>query len=410
MRRLVGTAVAWSACLATVGLAGATVVLIWGNRSILGADRSTESLGEATQAVAGIGFAVVGALIASRRRNAVGWLMCAVGLGLVLFPFGEHYVLRGTVTAPGSLPAAAWVAWVRGWAIFLTLSAVPLLLLLFPDGHVPSPRWRIPKWIVMIGSILFLGGQAFQPGELQGTFTNYGVTLENPVGIGSSGGSWVVFILMALVWGTAAAACLGAPLRRYSRASGVERLQLKWVAYAAVAAGVSGLVGLVAGTGAGGIFGLVPMIVFFLLVGFGVPAAIAVAVFRYHLYDLGRLVNRTIVYGLLTAVLAGVYVGGVVGLGAIARSLGGSDNSLVIAGSTLVVAAMFRPGRRTIQSIIDQRFYRRRYDATRTMAEFTARLREEVDLETVADDLVAVVQRTVQPAQVSLWLRPPGKP
>jgi MFS family permease len=408
MRRQVGSAVAWSACLATVGLAGWTVALIWLNRSIFGSDQLSQSVGAATQAVAGIGFAVVGALIASRRRNAVGWLMCAVGLGLVLFPFGEHYVLRGTVTAPGSLPAVAWVAWVRGWATFIPLAAVPLLLLLFPDGHVPSPRWRIPKWIVLGGSILFLGGQAFQPGELQGTFTNYGVTLENPVGIGSSGGSWVVFILMGLVWGIAAAACLGAPLRRYRRASGVERLQLKWVAYAAVAAAATGIVGLAAGS-AGGVFGVVPMIVFLLVIGFGIPAAIAVAVFRYHLYDLGRLVNRTIVYGLLTALLAGIYVGGVVGLGAIARSLGGgNDNSVVIAGSTLVVAAMFRPGRRTIQRLIDRRFYRRRYDATRTMAEFTARLREEVDLETVADDLMAVVQRTMQPARVSLWLRPPG--
>ncbi|MDP9342758.1 MAG: hypothetical protein M3Q23_11845 [Actinomycetota bacterium] len=409
MRRLVGTAMAWSACLATVGLAGWTVALIWLNRSIFGSDQSSQSVGEATLAVAGIGFAVVGALIASRRRNAVGWLMCAVGLGLVLFPFGEHYVLRGTVTAPGSLPLVAWVAWVRGLAIFLPLGAVPLLLLLFPDGHVPSPRWRIPKWIVLGGSILFLGGQAFQSGELQGTFTNYGVTLENPVGIGSSGGPWVVFIVIMLAWGTAAAACLGAPLGRYSRASGVERLQLKWVAYAAVAAAITGIVGFAVGSTAGGVFGVAPMMVFLLVIGFGIPAAIAVAVFRYHLYDLGRLVNRTIVYGLLTALLAGVYVGGVVVLGAIARSLGGgNDNSVVIAGSTLVVAAMFRPGRRIIQRLIDRRFYRRRYNATRTMAEFTARLREEVDLETVADDLVAVVQDTMQPAQVSLWLRPPG--
>jgi hypothetical protein len=150
------------------------------------------------------------------------------------------------------------------------------------------------------------------------------------------------------------------------------------------------------------------MIAFLLLIGFGIPGAIAVAVFRYHLYDLGRLVNRTIVYGTLTAFLAAVYIGAVFGLGAIVRSIGGGgENSAVVAASTLVVAALFRPGRRTIQALIDRRFYRGKYDAARTLESFGQRLRDEVDLESLRDDLVSVVEDTVQPATVSLWLRSP---
>jgi hypothetical protein len=410
MRRLAGSALAWSVCLITVTLAASTALLVSLNASAIPSLEAPQVAGAAILAAASIGFAIVGALIAARRRNAVGWLMCVVGVGLVLFPFGEHYALRGTVTAPGSLPAVAWMAWLRGLAIFLPLGAVPLLLLLFPDGHVPSPRWRTPKWVVLIGWVFFLTGEALQEGELQGTFSDYGVTLENPVGIHASGGPWLVFIALMLVWGTAAAACLGAPLIRYRGASGIERLQLKWVAYAAVAAAVAGALGFAVGSsGLAGILSAVLSIVFVLLVGFGLPAAIAVAVFRYHLYDLGRLVNRTLVYGLLTALLAGVYLASVVGLGAVVRSLGGaSDNAVVVAASTLVVAALFRPGRRTIQALIDRRFYRRKYDAARTLEAFGHRLRAEVDLDALQDDLVAVVHETLRPAQVSLWLRLPG--
>jgi hypothetical protein len=340
-----------------------------------------------------LAFSTVGALIASRRaRNPIGWILLGSAMS---------YAIGGLTEVPaGSLPGVPhalhdWLGtWV--WGVGISLAGT-FLLLLFPGGELPSRRWRPVAWAAGVGLVAFVLGQALAP-ELAESHT------RNPAGIGGAVGQ--VFELLQegilLVVG-ATLASIASLVMRFRRAADEERHQLKWLTYAA------GLVALaLVGASLVNVFSepsdASDNIQNTLVTGAlaCVPIAIGIAILRYRLYDIDRIINRTLVYGILTALLAAVYAGVAVGLGTVV-----GESSLVVAASTLLVAALFRPARGRVQGLIDRRFYRQKYDAARTVEAFAARLREEVDLDSLTGDLVGVVRDTMQPANASLWLRSP---
>jgi hypothetical protein len=382
-------------------LVAATVLFLAGHLAfwpLLGSDH-----GDAVFRIASVlltfAFGVPAILILGRQpRNGVGWLLITIPLMAQFAFFVGDYATYSLVASPGALPGGRGAAWIDRWAIVPALSMFIPLFLLFPDGRVPSPRWRPVLWLVVAAPTVATLAFALTPGPLTGAFADLeSVRVVNPLGLDALKGP-VDALTQVGGAGTALAAFLaGASLLvRFRSRGGVERQQIKWLAFVGIVFLVELLLAPFVDPIGDAWFGLM----FFTLV-LGIPAACAVAILKYRLYEIDRIVNRTVVYVLVSAVLAGVYVGLAVGLG----SLSGSDNSLVVAGSTLVVAALFRPVRGRIQALIDRRFYRRKYDATRTLEAFSVRLRGEIDLDELSEHLVAVVQETMQPAQAGLWLR-----
>jgi hypothetical protein len=356
-----------------------------------------------------LAYGTVGALIASRRPgNAVGWIFCAVGLALAVATAVSGYADYALYGEGEALPVPELAAWLSVWLNIVVLSVAPcLLFLLFPDGRLPSARWRPAVWLVVAtggGTFLTL---AFSPGELD-EYTYPG--LANPLGIGGSVGD----VLSAVegpgngILPIAILVSISSMIVRFRRSSGRERLQLKWVAYTAALTAASFLASFVLPEP-------VPQViqdaVFFLGVAAfaAIPIAAGIAILRYRLYDIDLLINRTLVYGSLTLSLAAIYVGGIVLIQGLFRALTGQETQLAIVASTLAIAALFGPLRRHVQAFIDRRFYRRRYDARKTLESFSARLRDETDLDRLGDELVSVVRGTVQPAHASLWLRQPRR-
>ncbi len=341
-------------------------------------------------------FAALGALVVSRRpRNAVGWLLVLIGVSFAAIAVGNQVYLRAFLD-DGSV--AAWglaLLWVGGWAYLPAfVSAMVFLPLLFPTGRPPSARWAALVWFAVLCGMLTVVGDAFAPGPLAGS-----PAAENPLG------SDLDAVALAGAAGSAglfptALAALASLVLRYRRSTGVERQQLQWLAAAASLLPLGFASSLLIGD-----FAWLVMLVCALVVA----GAIAVAMLRYRLYDIDVVVNRTLVYSALTVTLAASYVGVVLLLQLLLRPLTESSD-VAVAGSTLVVAALFGPARRAIQRLVDRRFYRRRYDAQRTVAEFAGRLRQQVDLESLAADLSGVVRETVQPEHVSLRLRPAPTP
>jgi hypothetical protein len=340
-------------------------------------------------------FLVVGCLILARQPgNVIGWIFTAVGLLTMVAGLAEGYAKYAYVTHPGSLPgrlAAAWVfTWIWGPTIILTL-VFPLLL--FPTGRALSPRWRPLSWLAagLTAAFAILG--ALSP-SLEVSDKH---TVANPIGVEGADidaaplSTILNGLLLVLFVGAVAALVV-----RFWRSRGVERQQLKWFTYAGVLVLLAPLSNpLLPG------LGNLPYVLVIAL-----PISIGIAVLRYRLYDIDRLINRTLVYGLLTALLAGVYAGVVLVLGQLFGGIRGRPPSWVVAGATLGVAALFQPARRRIQAAVDRRFNRRKYDATRTIEAFTTRLRDELDLDTLSAELLSVVDQTMQPTALSLWLRP----
>jgi hypothetical protein len=351
-------------------------------------------------------FSTVGAVVARRRpHNPVGWLFCAGGLVAAIVGFAE-YSVYAILTRPGSLPLGAEVVWVATWIWWLLLSAVAYVLLVFPDGRLLSPRWRPLAWLAGIGPATMAVGIALEPGPLE----EFAV-VRNPFGLeeledGGSVGELVDLLGLLGVLGVlfplvGAGASL---VLRFRRARGDQRLQLKWIAFAAALAATAEATSI-------GMFllvGSVPMaievLVIFALAG--IPVAAGMAILKYRLYDIDRIINRTLVYGLLTVLLGVIYAGIVLMLGQLFGGLGEDPPSWVVAGATLAVAALFQPARRRIQQVVDRRFNRRRYNAARTVEAFSVRLRDEVDLDVLTAELLVVVDQTIQPTRASLWLRP----
>jgi hypothetical protein len=342
----------------------------------------------------------VGALLASRRpRHPVGWLLIGLGLPVALSGAATGYASYGLMARPGALPAADWAALYHGVSILVALAALQFVLLLTPTGKLPSPRWR--WWARLAGgaALLALGTSLLLPFD-----PPYQAT-PNPLAVPALAG--LLRPLNAVTWAVTALGLLvaaGSLLLRFRRARGAERQQLRWLVLAAAlaAALLAGtalalVAGLLGSTGDEELLGWVSAIVLGLM-----PLATGAAILRYRLYDLDRIVSRTVAYGLLTVLLGLGYAGVVLGLGRLLPE----GSSLAVAGATLAVAAVFQPARRRVQRAVDRRFNRRRYDAAQTIAAFSARLREQVDLDALTAELLAVAERTIQPTQVSIWLRP----
>jgi hypothetical protein len=395
MSARVAARLAWSLCALCVALAAANLILALLNGRTQGEIFIAWSITFATWTVS---FSVVGALIASHRpENLIGWIFLAVGFFYGLLFAGDEYAIYALLTNPGALPFGAEASWLGQWiwapGVVLILVFLPLL---FPDGHPPSPRWRPVGWLgvlsiglTVVSSTILLWperGPALVTGD------------ENPSHVVQVLVNFIAVPMMSVA-GLGAVISL---LVRFRRARGEERQQIKWFASAAA---LTLVWYLVFGQSTRGLPEAIVALSGLLVIP-SIPIATGIAILRYRLYDIDRIINRTLVYGSLTLMLALVYFGGVTVTQALFQTLTGQERlpQLVVVASTLVIAALFNPLRRRIQSFIDRRFYRRKYDAAKTLEAFSAKLRNETDLDALSDDLVGVVRETMQPAHVSLWL------
>jgi hypothetical protein len=341
-------------------------------------------------------FLVVGCVLVARRPdNRIGWIFTAVGLLTTAAILVEEYVIYAYVTHPRPLPGRLVAAWIYHW-IWLPIGILTVVfpLLLFPTGRSLSSRWRPVTWLAGAATVAWTVAGALNPALAVSDER----TVANPIGVAGANpnAGLVGAILNGLLLFLLAAAIVSL-IMRFRRSRGVERQQLKWFAYAGALVVLAMLsTNVVPG------LGNLPWVMVVAL-----PVAVGIAILRYRLYDIDRLINRTLVYGLLTALLAGVYAGAVLVLGQLFGGVGRDPPSWAVAGATLAVAGLFQPARRRIQAVVDRRFNRRKYDAAKTVEAFSARLRDEVDLDTLSAELLAVVDETVQPAKASLWLRSP---
>src|SRR5215208_6114884 len=349
----------------------------------------------------GLGLTALGLLVAYRRPvNPVGWIIAGTGVTAAATDFVESYAIYAFSTNPGSLPGGDSMAWLSNWIYIPVLFAAPaMLFLLFPDGRLLSRRWRPVFWVVILTTCAAITTSIFQPALNDPPFEG----VVNPLGF--SPPHALLTPLSYIGWPGMATSFLVAALAmilRLRRSRGVERQQLKWLAAAAAVlplASVSGVVlyylGYESIAGFLAIFSIFPI---FLAAGY--------AILRYRLYDIDLIINRTLVYGSLTATLVAGYVGTVVVLQRALVFFTGQESTLAVVASTLVIAALFNPLRRRFQAFIDRLFYRRKYDAAKTLEAFSIKLRDETDLDALGSDLVSVVRETMQPAHASLWLRP----
>ena len=375
-----------------------------------------------------LAFPTVGALVASRRpENPIGWIFCGTGLLYGVQAFASGYADYALLERTGSLPGGEFMAWISRWIGVPVLPlAGALLVLLFPNGKLLSRNWQPVVWVAACGSAMLALSAALAPGPL-----SFQPTFDNPLGLGGAIGKLgpsessplfdqpslakpadtkintgvveifvrVGFFFVLVSWLFAVAAMI----TRMDQARGAERQQLKWFVYT-VALLVVGFLAALLGFGQHSVAWNIGIAAFNFL-----PIAAGIAILRYRLYDIDVVINRTLVYGVLTAALALVYVGSIVLLQGLFRALTGETSQLAVVASTLAIAALFVPLRQRVQAFIDRRFYRRKYDVAKTLQAFNTRLRDDVDLDSVADDLVEVVKETMQPAHVSLWLRQPER-
>jgi len=349
----------------------------------------------------------VGAIIVSRRpRNVLGWILCAVGFASAVAGFGQDYASYALLDRQEWLPGGLVMGWLGSWPWYIAFGLiVTFLLLLFPDGRLPSRRWRPVAWAAAVNMAVITVWAAFAPRPFEGP---PGMP-QNPWAIERAAG--LFRLLEGLTGGTLlalTALSLASLVLRFRRSRGVQRQQLKWFTYAALLAigswaflDFTGLRERLAGP---------VLLIFAVLSLWLIPAAIGIAILRYRLYDIDRIISRTLVYGLLTALLGGIYGGTVLLLGQLFGGIGAEPPSWAVAGATLAVAGLFQPARRRIQQAVDRRFNRRRYDAARTIEAFSTRLHAEIDLDSLTAELLAVVNQTMEPTSASLWLRPsPGR-
>jgi LPXTG-motif cell wall-anchored protein len=343
-------------------------------------------------------FMAVGALIVAHRPgNDIGWIFSAIALLAATTQLASEYSVYAYTTRPGSLPGAILAAWYGSWPWWLVFAlALVFTPLLFPTGRLLSPRWRPVAWLAgaVTAALMMLTTFEANLGTIGGQ------VIANPIGVawvanpqtGAVGTTLFGLLILSIV------AAFASLVIRFRRSRGEERQQLKWFTFACALLPLAAVGdALPAAVGGGLVFGA--LIVF-------LPVATGIAILRYRLYDIDRLINRTLVYGLLTALLAGVYAATVLVLGQVFGGVGKDPPSWAVAGATLAVAALFQPGRRRIQAVVDRRFNRRKYNAARTVEAFSVRLRDEVDLDALAAELLTVANQTMQPTTMSLWLRP----
>jgi hypothetical protein len=384
MRRRTAAWLAWSVCAAILLILASSLLLIVLGWSTPLPKGWTPWRDQAVFIFGVLGAPILGGIVASRRpENPYGWLWLGFGLSLALVQLSEPYAAYSIIVEPGSLPAPrAASGLLEGLGFVVAITLLPFLLLLFPTGRLPSQRWRPVAWIVLAAGAT-------------------GVTLGPFL---SEDSDLIIAVVMILIIASGLSAL--SLVVRYRGASGVERQQLKWFAFAAVllvAVPIADLLGLHRLLGYGLLWTLLENVTLT-----GLYVAVGAAILRYRLYEIDLIINRTLVYGPLTAMLALVYFAGVATAQLVFRALTGQQQQpqLAIVVSTLVIAALFNPLRRRIQALIDRRFYRSKYDARKTLEAFSAKLRDETELGSLSAELVGVVRETMQPAHVSLWLRP----
>ena len=341
-------------------------------------------------------FAGMGVLIAARRpQNPIGWMFIAVGF-LFLFPvFATDYALHALHTDPGSLPGGAFASWTVTWTWLVGVGVFAMVVLLFPDGRLSTRRWRPLAWVVVADTLVSVLAVALllwpERGlRIVGTWEQASTArTASATGIISVGFPILVVFMVAAVVSL---------LLRFRRSHGEERQQLKWVVYGG---GMPLAVNVVFGL-ATGFRDETPYLLVEAVALLALPVTTGIAVLKYRLYDIDLIINRTLVYLVLTATLGLSYFALVAGISSVA-----GESSLTVAGATLAAAALFQPLRQRIQALIDRRFYRSKYDAEKTLADFSAKLRNDIDLDHLTTEMAAVVHDTLQPAHFSLWLRTP---
>jgi hypothetical protein len=393
----------WAARLAWAlwGLAMAGLAVIWWLdrllRQVGRVDLAPLGAGVAAPVLAAVSAATVGAVLASRRpRHPVGWLLLAAGLCLNASGVASAYADYGLLARPGALPGAREVSLYLPAVVIPSLAVLGFVLLLTPTGSLPSPRWRWWARAAVAAPVVSL----LAIGLASPTLDQAARAPDNPFDLSGLGGALqVVYQLTFAVTNLAVVVGAGSLVVRFRRARGTERQQLRWVALAAALTLLGSLVLLAAVTlgTSPAVLGWVAGVYVAIL-----PLALGASILRYRLYDLDRIISRTLAYGLLTLLLAGGYAVVALGLG----QLLGQDSSLAVAGATLAVAGLFQPVRRRVQEAVDRRFNRRRHDAAQMIEAFGGRLRDQVDLTTLTGELLTVVDQTMQPSQASLWLRP----
>jgi hypothetical protein len=396
------TWLAWYMCVVSLTLMSLGLFLLVLSRSPVYADAPVFDYWLVNTIVA-VSFSTVGGVIAPRLppRNPIGWIFCTIGLVAAMRLFVAEYAVVTLLAEPGSLPGllrgGEALAWVSSWLWVLHIGLFVFLALLFPDGRPPTPRWRPFGWFVAGVIVAGTVSVALWPETAAGfDLVNHPLGIEvatdtlNPV--------------ETLLYGLGLVA-MSSLLVRLRRSQGVERQQIKWFAYAVAVLATSAILAYVVSESMGVVWlGWVSSV---LVIGsvVGMPVAVGIAILRYRLYNIDLLINRTLVYGSLTAVLVMVYLVSVVLFQELFRTLTGQESQLGIVASTLAIAALFNPLRHRIQGFIDRRFYRRKYDARKTLEAFSAKLRDETDLDALSDDLVGVIRETMQPAHISVWLR-----
>src|SRR5215211_6602287 len=390
MSKRTASLLAWTMCALSLSLVALSLFLL--HLNLLPPDLGVNTL-------VAVGFSVMGAVIVPHLspNNPIGWLFCATGLLFGVTDFSVEYAIYALLVAPGSLPAGEAAAWIFSWVWVPAIGLSVFLPLVFPNGRLPSPRWRWFFWLSLLLILVGAISQMFAPGLV----ANLG-GIYNPLGVEGLPNVWK--LIQTLLYALLLVSVASLFVRRL-RASGVERQQLKWFTYAATLAvigliltfTISELTGSVWLGWAGYALALVGLI--------GIPISMGIAILRYRLYEIDLIINRTLVYGSLTGLLALLYFGSVTALQYLFSLLTGQGNTLAIVASTLAIAALFNPLRRRIQKFIDKRFYRRKYDAAKILEAFGSKLRDQTDLEKLSEDLAEVVDETMQPAHVSVILR-----
>ncbi len=384
MRARTAQWVAGCTAAGSVALIGGGVALAYVNRHLVPASLTGWTVSNISAQVVNVAVPVTGFVLASRRpENRIGWLFLVAGLGLGLSGFSNHYALHALVAVPGSLPAGRAFGWLVNALWMVPVATLAFLLLLFPTGHVRSRRWRLAAWFVggvfalITVWLLIVATQLWQhPFTSPSQVTGLNALLTHMTGL---------LISAALLVSVAALVV------RFVKSSGEERLQLKWCATAALLLVVVFVASIWLNSAAVNVLQSLAFLCLY--------TAIAIAVLKYRLYDIDRIISRTLAYAIVTGLLVGVYAGLVL----LATEVLQLKSPVAVAGSTLVAAALFSPLRSRVQRAVDQRFSRARYDADQMVAAFAARLKDAVDLNAVQGDLASVVQRALEPAHVSVW-------
>jgi hypothetical protein len=381
-RRVAGCAAAGS-----VAALGGGLALAYVDRHLVPASLTGWTVSNVSGQVVNMAVPVTGFVLASRRpENRIGWLFLVAGLALGVSGFSNPYALHALIAAPGSWPAGRAFAWLSNWAWMIAVAMLAFLFLLFPTGQLRSPRWRPAAWfagvafaLATVSALIAASREWAHPFALSGPASPGGVT--------------ALFLLVAIVLLSAALlVSVAALVVRFAKSSGDERLQLKWCAAAALVVAVVFVASIWVNSAVVNILQSVAFV--------GLWTAIAVAVLKYRLYDIDRIISRTVAYAIVTGLLIGVYAGLVL----LATEVFRFHNTVAVAASTLAAAALFSPLRRRVQQVVDRRFNRARYDADQTIAAFAASLKDTVNLDSVRDDLTAAVHHALEPAHVSVWI------